>query len=280
MLRWFQRKPTLPPFSKDNPGQGAWLRVGFSNAERNWEEEVHVAKILAQLLQNENVTFELQGDVLKFEHGLVVRPQIVEFQPRDDGAVRTVTTVEVNHPQLCPSGLFEYQHAVGQTPELSLQTGFQNWFQLDLPVFQDALRAEGRDLMRMKMEFPSVPNAQREVIFGPASHLLLNKPAAAEATPGNDEQDEDEPADEHDFCPCCLFTNCLDSFQEQLSADAFYGIRLFASRDVSGKPSADCRINGVDWPAGQEALLKYAAGWPARGWELRKQFVAIRTVPL
>ena len=51
--------------------------------------------------------------------------------------------------------------------------------------------------------------------------------------------------------------------------------RLFASRDSESVAQADCRINGVDWAPGISALLKYVATWPNRGFEYRKQFVAI-----
>ena len=56
------------------------------------------------------------------------------------------------------------------------------------------------------------------------------------------------------------------------------GIRLFATRNAEGVTQADCRINGIDWPPGVAALLKYVATWPDRGLEYRKQFVAIRTL--
>ena len=49
-------------------------------------------------------------------------------------------------------------------------------------------------------------------------------------------------------------------------------------RNAEGSAEADCRVNGVDWPAGKAALLKYVATWPERGFEYRKQFVAIRTL--
>ena len=32
---------------------------------------------------------------------------------------------------------------------------------------------------------------------------------------------------EHDFCPCCLFTNSIEAFEDLLKDEAFYGIRLF-----------------------------------------------------
>jgi Family of unknown function (DUF6348) len=82
----------------------------------------------------------------------------------------------------------------------------------------------------------------------------------------------------HDFCPCCLLTSSFGAFTQQLEADRFFGIRLFATRDQDGVIQADCRIDGVDWPSGAEALSKYVATWPDRRLEYRKQFVAFRTL--
>jgi hypothetical protein len=51
---------------------------------------------------------------------------------------------------------------------------------------------------------------------------------------------------------------------------------LFALRDKNGEAQADCRVNGENWNPAKEALIRYAATWPPRGFEFRKQFVAIR----
>ena len=77
-------------------------------------------------------------------------------------------------------------------------------------------------------------------------------------------------------CPLCL---SLTAFRDHLQANEFCGIRLFASRDANGEAVADCRINGVDWAPGQAELLKYVATWPDRGFEYRKQYVAICLPP-
>ena len=105
---------------------------------------------------------------------------------------------------------------------------------------------------------------RRQIIFGPTVHRVTTEVRDA--------------CEQHDFCPCCLLTQSLAGFMQPLEGDEFCGIRLFASRDQDGLAQTDCRINGVDWPAGAEALLKYVATWPERGLENRKQFVAIRTL--
>lgn len=268
MSRRPQPKSKLAPFSKDNPGQDAWISVEFSDAGRTWEEEADARLVLAQVLKKGKVKARVEDAWLELDHELILRPQIVEFQLRDDGKVRTVTTIEINHAELFPKGLFEYQHAIGDTIEESLQRGFENWLQIDLPVFVAAFRSKQKQLTSLLMEFPAKRSAKaikREIILGPVSHLASRETTA--------------PDEEHSFCPCCLFTNCMDAFSKQLAAGAFYGIRLFASRNADGEAEADCRINGVDWQAGTAALIKYVSSWPDRGFEIRKQFVAIRTVP-
>ena len=79
--------------------------------------------------------------------------------------------------------------------------------------------------------------------------------------------------EEHPFCPCCLFTNSLDAFHGILRDGGYAAIRLYAARDANGEISADCRVNGEDYPAGQQALAEYVGTWPQRGFEFRKQLV-------
>ena len=267
MFRWLNRKAALPPVSKANPGQGTSFRVGFSNADRSWEDQADVLVTLAAVLESRGIQFGRKKERLEFANGLIARPQFVELQPRDDGLVRTATTVELNHPELCPIGTFEFQHSFGSNLDDALQKGFASWAEIDLPVFMDALRDEPQTCSLMVKECPanaSFPARTRQIILGPPMHTVAREVS--------------ERGEAHDFCPCCLLTNCIDAFLEKIEGDRFYGIRLFAARNADGTAEADCRIDGVDWPPGKAALLKYAATWPARGFEFRKQFVAIRTV--
>src|SRR5262249_9328088 len=161
--------------------------------------------------------------------------------------------VEVNHSTLCPQGTFEYQHAIGSDTNASLQRGFEGWSNVDLPVFVDALRDELVKCTSAQMDLPAtatMPARKRRIVFGP--------PVRAVA------RDAQEGAEEHDFCPCCLLTKSFDAFKEHVEGNTFCGVRLYASRDANGVAEADCRINGVDWPAGVSALLKYVATWPDR----------------
>ena len=74
-------------------------------------------------------------------------------------------------------------------------------------------------------------------------------------------------------------TNSFAAFKDLIEDDAFPGIRFFAARDADGSPLADCRVNGEDWEPGAEALRAYVKTWPGDGYEFRKQYVVLQTVP-
>jgi len=268
VFRWLKRARSFPPFSAANPGRGVLFRAGFSRAEQQWSEEGNVLDAFAAALGPLGIAFERSADRLTFANGLIARPQFVNLVPQDDGSVRTATTIEINHATLCPAGLFEYQYASGATIAASMQSAFASWAETDLPVLLDALLDKPERCTTVVKDV-TVKKTQtvrrRQILFGPTLHMAAE--AAVEAGVG------------HDFCPCCLFTNCADAFVGHVGPDEFYGLRLFASRDQQGTIDGDCRINGVGFPAGRKALMKYAATWPDRGFEFRKQFVAIRTLP-
>jgi hypothetical protein len=266
MIRWLNRAPVIPPFSKANPGDGTSVRVGFSRANRTWEEEANVLTALISLLKSRGMRPRHAQEWLALSNGLILRPQFVSLQPRDDEAVATTTTIEVNHPVLCPEGTFEYQHSIGNTLGDSVGKGIASWADVDLPVFMDALRDTPQECTAVVKEVvaDTRPKRKRQILFGPPVHAVTREVR--------------ESGQAHDFCPCCMLTGCFDAFQEVVESDGFCGVRLFASRDQDGVPQADCRINGVDWAPGTAALLKYIATWPDRGFEYRKQFVAIRTL--
>jgi hypothetical protein len=59
----------------------------------------------------------------------MLTPQFVGLNPLEQGGVRTVTTIQVNHPQLVPEGVFEYQHSTGDSTAESILKGFEEWAQ-------------------------------------------------------------------------------------------------------------------------------------------------------
>lgn len=277
MFSWFRRKSLFqakkPTTCKANPGITLEGRVGFANGLRSWTEEFNVLQIAEK-------AFKQRGEaVIRFESwlehrctGFVIQPLFVELQPLEKGGVNTTTTIEISHPQLTPGGVFEYQHASGDNTEQSILKGFDQWVQLDFAVFLEALQPKLETLTGMEMEFPAkdgAPGRKRRAILGPVAHLMTNPPK----TPNPSEE-------EHPFCPCCLLTHTFEAFKELFDSDKFYGIRFYAARDQDGNPQADARVNGEDWEKGAEALRQYVTTWPqADGYEFRKQYVIIQSVP-
>jgi hypothetical protein len=70
-------------------------------------------------------------------------------------------------------------------------------------------------------------------------------------------------------------TRCSDTFKDLLTGNETFAIRFFGMRAPDGSPGADCRVNGMDYESGKEALRSYVGSWPGHGFELRKQYVVI-----
>jgi uncharacterized protein DUF6348 len=268
MFSWFKKSPRPPKPASSNPGRGHTVRVAFANAQRSWEEEDDLAVSLAATLNALGHKALVKGDWVELEGGFSFLPQVVAVTPMDDSGVKTTTTIQVSHPDLVPAGVFEYQHSTGANVRESFSQGFKSWSELDLPVFLDAQREKAKSCMYMEMkqgqEATSVLAADRRIVLGPPLQMVQK----TNPIPG-----------EHVFCPCCLFTSSFRAFDSILKGREFHGIRLFVSRDAEGHIQADCRVNGVDWPAGAAELVKYARDWPDRGLEYRKQYVCVQTRP-
>lgn len=269
MFAWRRKKAPSPPVTTGNPGHGHTVKTAFSNAQHTWQESADLLEILAATLTDAGHSVARREKELEMDSGLRLYPQFVALQPRHPSGVQTTSTIQVSHPMFPPSGLFEYQHSAGNDLRESFAGGFQNWADLDLPVFLDALQEEPQSCMCMAMTFPEdsarAKPLHRRVVLGPAAHMV-NAPSS-------------ETAEEHPFCPCCLLTNSFEAFKELLSSEALYGIRLFAMRGEDGQIQADCRVNGEDFPQGADALIQYASSWPRRGFEFRKQYLIMQTQP-
>ena len=256
MISWFRRPERSPPPVAENPGRGHDVHVSFRNAQKSWEETCDLASSLADTLNalGHGATFKRARVAL--DNGFTLLPQVVNVEPLENAGVNTVTTIQTSHPTLIPRGVFEFQHSSGADLHSSFAAGFKGWAELDLPVFLDALRPAPTTCMTATME------PDRRLIFGPPVQMAQkNHPIRGD----------------HDFCPCCLFTKNVEAFGELLRDPHFHGLRLFVSRDAQGHIEADCRVNGIDMPAGAAALLRYAQDWPDRGAEYRKQYVGIQT---
>lgn len=225
--------------------------------------------LLYQVLQGHDITCTIDGHELVLDSGLRLSPHPIGADPRDNGGWQISSMIEARHPELFADGLFEYQHAVGEGPEEAILSGFENWARVDLPALQAAIGADDAPELQMLTlrygaEETGTPLA-RAVVLGPLAHYR-SEPAdeAAACSEGN-----------HGSCPCCLFTQSLDAFNDLLKTRQFLGIRLFASRDTNGHCEADCRVNGHDFPAALPLLRAYASRWPQAGLEFRKQYVVV-----
>lgn len=268
MFNWFRKpqSPSPPPkICEANPGRGYKFNIAFANGERNWVENVDLVDCMAEALASKNQRFVKRSEWLELEPGLIIQPQIVPpVTPLDDGGAKTITTVEVSSPDVIPRGVFEFQHSAGDSTRQSIIKGFKSWADTDLPVYLDVFNKVPAECKLMEMSIPATstePARTRHILFGPTYHFAKN-PSPVEN-------------EEHPFCPCCLFTSLGDAAKERLADRRFIGIRFYAMRDADGEASADCRVNGVDWAEGKEALIRYVAKWPDRGFEFRKQYVVI-----
>lgn len=250
-----------------NPGQGASFEMSYRNGERSWSETVDLSALLLETLAARGHQGRLARDGwIVLSDGLWLLPQILSLSVESADRANSSTTIEVAHARLLPGGTFEFQHSAGDDATDTLARGFDLWAQVDLVVYQDALHKEPAHCTSMEMNWQE--GRARRVLFGPVAHRV----ACPDAEVGEAEE-------AHAFCPCCLFTNTWDAFKPQIESDAVHGVRLYAARDAQGVVQADCRVDGEDWPAGAEALRAYAARWPDRGLEFRKQYVVIQSPP-
>ena len=287
MFSWFRRKsaapkpkpaaiPEKPALCKGNPGIGVEAQVAFANGSRTWNESVNLLKLATKVLghHGHRVT-QHDGWLEHGESGLILQPQLVSMQPLDGGGVHTLTTININHRVMCPDGVFEYQHATDDNMEESICSGFDQWTQVDFPVFLDALQDKLGQCMAMEMTFPAndgVPARTRRGVLGPVAHLRQGSAAADGVEGSSDEKD-------HPFCACCFFTRTYEAFKSLIESDGFYAIRFYGARDNTGEPQADCRVNGEDWEEGARAIREYVGTWPDAGLEFRKQTVILQTIP-
>ena len=202
----------------------------------------------------------------------ILKPRLVELNDLRDGGFHSVTTITTTHPELAPNGIFEFQHATGDSDLVAIRRGFEEWAQLDLVALMDAEREKPQQCTALEMTFPPREGAttlDRRALLGPIMHFAQALPGAA--TPQHASKEEDHP-----FCPCCLLTNTFEAFRQFIETNGFFGIRMVAVRDESGSSQADCRVNGNDWEAGAQALRGYVDRWPQAGYEIRKQYVVLQ----
>ena len=250
---------------------GSEFTAAFTNGERTWTDSVNLVKALAECLSGAGLCPKVRKDWLELPNGLTLLPQLSNMVPLEDGGVQTSTTIQIAHSTVIPSPVFEYQHSTGDSLATSVSNGFTQWMNLDLPVLTDALLETPEQSMAivMPVQKNNGETHYRRVLLGPLSHYQQTPEDAAPSL-----ESEHPPQ-----CPCCFFRSLVDDMQEQLNAEDFIAVRFYAMLNSQGEPEADCRLNGVDWEPGKQALVRYVNSWPDRGFEFRKQYGIIQTVP-
>ena len=264
MLSWFKRKPRKPET------YGHALNVQFQKDERTWSEELDLVEILFGVFQEQGYkTVKREHSVFDPETGFILTPEVLSLDPAEDVA-QTCSIITITHPELIEGEIFEYQHSAGEDLLQSFRTGFEMWEQTDYAVLKEVGKARPDELPQF-MDMTRDDGVKRRVLFGPVAHMVDDPQAHEAASQCNSDGD-------HPFCPCCLFTNSIETFKGLVDSNDFCALRLFASRDEHGQASADCRVNGHDDKAGIRALAHYATTWPEAGFEFRKQYVIIYSV--
>lgn len=246
-------------------------------SEQPSSQTLTLQQLLAHTLAELEIPAQEQGERVVLDDGLQLVPHMVNMAAQSDESWRTSTVVEVYHP-LIKDLIFEYQHSAGSSQLESLHDGFNNWARMDLATLRDAIQPE-LECASLGLGYTDESTGeayQRQVVLGPTAHYQQQPQAHAHAHGSQDHADND---DDHDFCPCCLFTNSMEAFTDLLKGREFLGVRLYAARDAQGEVSADCRVNGEDYPAALPYLQAYAQSWPQAGLEFRKQYVVIRNQP-
>jgi hypothetical protein len=263
-------KKKAPAMCPTNPGITESGQVGYARGDKAWTETFDVLAIATSALEAKGHSVRRRDSWL--EHpasGFTLLPRFVELHPLDSGGVKSTTTMQVNHPTMCPEGLFEFQHSSGDDIADSIRKGIDQWAEMDMVTLLEALQPSPATCTVLKMNFPAKnghPEKFRRAVLGPVLHWQEHPPA-----------ETDSPQDAaHCFCSCCLLTNSFETFKELFDDSAFYGLRLYAARNQNGDALADCRVNGDDWAKGADALREYVKTWPDAGYEIRKQYVVLQ----
>ena len=209
--------------------------------------------------------------VRHLDSGLVFRPQLVAVQPLDNGGVRNGHDGRDEPPRAGPDGVFLNSSTPAETTtEASINSGFDQWARTDLVTFLEALRDKPETCMTLEMQRSPGGTAGRR---GPAA--ILSRPVSHSRRACRPPR-VGAAGDEH---PRLLPVDpLLEAFKGVVQSDGFFAIRLFARGTPPARPT---RIVGSTrrLKPGVKALRKYARTWPPAGFEFRKQYVLLRTLP-
>lgn len=256
--------PDIPPRHADNPATATRLLLRDESGQGN-DLEFDLTFLLHQVLAENGLPADRHEDALFMHNGLILQAGFLSMEG-EDGRIRSSTTVQTNHPELFPAGLFEFQHASGGSPEDALLNGFRSWAWMDLVALDGALQEKPDNCMTMVMGVPD--GRKRRIVLSPFTHYMAEPPES-----GTDAAEEVEK-----YCPCCLLTSALEVLMPVIGQEGPLGLRLFAAT-IEGATQADCRANGDDVPEAAEALRAYASTWLPKGhMEFRKQYAIVHDV--
>ena len=240
--------------------------------------EFYFAYILYGILEEKGLDVELLNG--KYENdkwihvkdnGYYLLPLLINFSHDEDSGFKMYATIQVHHKEIFPDGIFEYVYPQEQAVDLvdGLFDLFRTWVDLDWETLTDCLNLKNSKYMSVEIELKDVV---KHIFYG----SVLSYPNVDSEKLKAKGIDPDPYID--DFCPCCLFTNSMEAFDDQIKdTEKNYAIRLFAMKDANGKIKADCRINGEEYPQAEEYLKKYASTWKDCDIiKFRKQYVIIR----
>lgn len=268
------------PFTKmpNNPGQGVKLslKLQTENGDEH-EEEAILANLLQQKLSEGGWQTEcLNGGWLyQADTGYYLLPLILDVAVNEEGYIQTATTLQINHTELFPNGIFEFQYAFGgrETLAEALLSGFDIWLKTDWETLLDAARPHQAQHLHLALDDEET-GQKRLVLMGSVGFY----PPIPETETPSVPQTNDACETHDEFCECCLFTQSLSAFAPLIQSQENYAIRIFVSRNEEGV-EADCRVNGEDWQDAVEALCNYAKTWKGEHATFRKQYIIIRNQP-
>lgn len=74
-----------------------------------------------------------------------------------------------------------------------------------------------------------------------------------------------------------IFNILKDDIKVRLGDSRFYWIKVYVSRQASGKVIIQCTLNNEPFYAAEEKLIKYAEGWNTKGqFKVEKQYIIVR----
>ena len=256
---------------ENNPG----LIVSLPSHDNS---ELSIAYVLYEILEKKGWNVELLNGQYKDEKWIYVKdngyylfPLLIALSHDEDNGFKISATIQIHHKEIFPEGIFEYVYPQKQATDLTdgLFDLFKTWVDLDWETLADCLNLKNSKYMSVEIELKDVV---KHIFYG----SVLSYPNVDAEKLKAKGIDPDPYIDE--FCPCCLFTNSMEAFDDQIKdTEKNYAVRLFAMKDVNGEIKADCRINGEEYPQAEEYLKKYASTWKDCDIiKFRKQYVIIR----